>query len=135
MRLRPSWTTHSADRQPPQATWPRPILRYFRREISASVLLKAATTEIQQTEAHAFLALDLLENGDRDRAIEHLRWVRDHGVPGSIAGDLAKATLRRVDGGGAYVSGSSDHQKQMRTSPIFSEVTEITAEAVFHVTD
>jgi hypothetical protein len=73
-------------------------------------LLKAATTEIQQTEAHAFLALDLLEDGDRNRALEHLRWMRDHGVAGSIAGDLAKATLRRVDGGEAYVSGSGDHR-------------------------
>jgi tetratricopeptide (TPR) repeat protein len=93
-----------------QATWPWPILRYYRREISGAALLKAATTEIQQTEAHAFLALDLLEDGDRNRALEHLRWMRDHGVAGSIAGDLAKATLRRVDGGEAYVSGSGDHR-------------------------
>jgi tetratricopeptide (TPR) repeat protein len=80
-----------------QATWPAPILRYFRREISAAALLKAATTDSQQTEAHAFLALDLLQNGDRSRASEHLRWVRDQGVAASIAGDLARATLARIN--------------------------------------
>ena len=81
--------------------WPQPVLRLFRREISPNSLLKAATNETQETEAHAFLALDMLNLGNRKGAIEHLLWVRDHGVSRSIATDVAKATLERIDPGQA----------------------------------
>jgi tetratricopeptide (TPR) repeat protein len=81
--------------------WPQPVLRLFRREISPRSLLGAAKTETQETEAHTFLALDMLNLGDRRGAIEHLVWVRDHGVSRSIATDVARATLERIDPGQA----------------------------------
>jgi tetratricopeptide (TPR) repeat protein len=79
-------------------TWPLPVLRYLRREISATALLNEASTETQKTEAHAFIAVDLLQTGNRKGALEHLQWVREHGAHQSIATDLAKATLARVGG-------------------------------------
>jgi hypothetical protein len=60
-------------------------------------LLKAAGNDTQKTEAHTFLGLELLNCGDLKQAREHLTWVRDRGASRSIATDLAKATLERID--------------------------------------
>jgi tetratricopeptide (TPR) repeat protein len=81
----------------PEATWPVPVLRFLRHEISAEALLKAAGSEAQKTEAHTFVGLELLHRGDLKQAREHLNWVRQRGAPNSIATDLAKATLERID--------------------------------------
>ena len=57
----------------------------------------AALNDREATEAHAFLGLDRLIAGDRPAAVEHLRWVREHGLRESIALDLARATLQRLE--------------------------------------
>ena len=41
--------------------------------------------------------LELLQRGDLKKAREHLTWVREKGASRSIATDLAKATLERLD--------------------------------------
>ena len=74
-----------------------PVLRYLNREIPAQVLLDAARGDREATEAHAFLGLDLLQSGDHSGALEHLRWVRDHGISHSIATDVVRATLDRIE--------------------------------------
>lgn len=78
-------------------TWPLPLVRYLRHDINTESLLKTASSETERTEAHTFAALELLRRGDRMKAREHLNWVRDHGAPKSIASDLARATLERID--------------------------------------
>ena len=80
-----------------QTTWPVPVLRFLRHDISANALLEAAASDTQKTEAHTFLALELLQRGDLKKAREHLTWVREKGASRSIATDLAKATLERLD--------------------------------------
>jgi len=80
-----------------QTTWPVPVLRFLRHDITANALLEAAASDTQKTEAHAFLALELLQRGDLEKAREHLNWVRDQGASRSIATDLAKSTLERLD--------------------------------------
>ena len=95
--------------------WPQPVLRLFRREISPKSLLNAAKNETQETEAHAFLALDMLNIGNRKGAIEHLIWVRDHGVSRSIATDVARATLERIDPGQAIARRSEDAKRAGRS--------------------
>jgi tetratricopeptide (TPR) repeat protein len=79
--------------------WPVPVLRYFRGELTETALLHAAVTERQQTEAHAFVGLDRLQAGDRAVATAHVRWAKDHGAPHSIAADVARATLARIEPG------------------------------------
>ncbi len=78
-------------------TWPLPLVRYLRHDMNTEALLKRASTETEQTEAHTFAALEFLRRGDRKKAREHLNWVRDHGAAKSIATDLARATLERLD--------------------------------------
>jgi tetratricopeptide (TPR) repeat protein len=96
--------------QIPGDAWPQPVLRLFRREISPTTLLRAAKNETQETEAHTFLALDMLNLGNREDAIEHLTWVRDHGVSRSIATDVARATLERIDPGQAIARRSREKE-------------------------
>ncbi len=78
-------------------TWPVPILRYFRGDLDEAGLLRAAGGDKFQTEAHAFLGLDRLQAGDRTAALSHLQWAREHGAPGSIATDVARAALGRIE--------------------------------------
>ena len=78
-------------------TWPVPILHYFRGDIDEAALLRAADGEKHQTEAHAFLGLDRLQARDRPAALAHLRWAREHGSPGSIAADVARSALARIE--------------------------------------
>ncbi len=81
----------------PHRAWPSPILAYFRGELTAAALLQAAVGARQETEAHAFLGLDRFQAGDRAAALPHLRWARDHGAAGSIATDIARAILSRIE--------------------------------------
>ena len=78
-------------------TWPVPILHYFRGDLDETTLLRTADGDRHQIEAHAFLGLDRLQAGDRTAALTHLRWAREHGSPGSIAVDVARATLKRIE--------------------------------------
>jgi tetratricopeptide (TPR) repeat protein len=77
--------------------WPVPVLRYLRGHLTEDALLQAAATSRHQAEAHTFLGFDLLRAGDRGGAILHFTWAKDHGAVGSIAADVARATLSRVD--------------------------------------
>jgi tetratricopeptide (TPR) repeat protein len=83
--------------QLPHRAWPAPILNYFRSELTEASLLQAAVGARQQTEAHAFVGLDRFQAGDHAAALPHLRWARDHGAAGSIATDVARALLNRIE--------------------------------------
>jgi Tfp pilus assembly protein PilF len=79
------------------SAWPGPVLRYMDRSMPAQAMLEAAGDDLQKTEAHVFLALDLLQSGKQNWALEHLRWARDHGVPRSSSADLARVVLLRLE--------------------------------------
>ncbi len=79
------------------SAWPAPVLRYLRRGVPPQSVLDAAHTDLQKTEAHVFIGLSLFQSGDSHGAVAHLRWVRDRGVTHSIANDLARETLKKID--------------------------------------
>lgn len=81
----------------PRRAWPVPVLHYLRGDIDEPGLFRAAGSLRQQAEAHAFVGLLRLQAGDRDGALAHLRDAKDHGAAGSIAVDVAKAALRRLE--------------------------------------
>jgi hypothetical protein len=68
--------------------------------LTEEALLKAVVSKRQQTEAHAFVGLSRLQAGSRTRAREHLRWAAENGSAGSIAGDMARSALTRIDQSG-----------------------------------
>ena len=80
--------------------WPVPVLRYMKGELTEASLLQVALSKRQQTEAHAFIGLVRLQDGDRKAASEHLRWASQNGSAASIAADVAKAALARIDSPG-----------------------------------
>ncbi len=84
----------------PRRVWPLPVLHYFRGDIEEATLIRAAESLRQQAEVHAFLGLDRLKAGDRAAALPHLKFARDHGSPGSIAADVARAAIGRIESGG-----------------------------------
>jgi tetratricopeptide (TPR) repeat protein len=83
----------------PRTAWPGPVLRYLHGDLTATALLETAKNEKQKTEARAFLGVERLLSGDSKAASEHLRWAGDHARAGSIAGDVARAFLGRIDSG------------------------------------
>jgi tetratricopeptide (TPR) repeat protein len=82
----------------PPRTWPAPVLRHLRGTTTVEALLDAAIDDSQKTEAHAFVGVDRLFAGDQAAALEHLRWVLQHGVKSTLAIELAQETLRRIEG-------------------------------------
>jgi tetratricopeptide (TPR) repeat protein len=76
--------------------WPYPLVRYLRADLSEPGLLALATDDDKRTEAHAYVGLDLLAKGQPDRAIEHFRWVKEHGNPSFTEYTMALAELDRA---------------------------------------
>jgi tetratricopeptide (TPR) repeat protein len=80
--------------------WPVPVLGYMKGSLSETALLQAAVSKRQQTEAHAFIGLVRLQGGDKKGASDHLRWATENGSAGSVAGDVARSALSRIEQAG-----------------------------------
>jgi hypothetical protein len=83
----------------PRTGWPAPVLRFLKGDLTSSALLEAAANEKQKTEALALLGVERLQSGDTEAAADHLRWASDHARASSIAGDVARAFLARIESG------------------------------------
>jgi lipoprotein NlpI len=77
--------------------WPYPVLQYLNGSLSLSELLVQAKTNDQQTEAHAYAGLDLSIKGERDAALEHLRWVRDKGNRRFVEYEIAMVEIAKLE--------------------------------------
>jgi tetratricopeptide (TPR) repeat protein len=80
------------------SAWPYPVIEYLRRKLTEEELLALATDNDKQTEAHAYIGMDLALKGEREAALVHLRWVRENGNRGFIEYPLALAQLNRLEG-------------------------------------
>src|SRR6266404_2152789 len=80
-----------------KSLWPYPVIQYLLTEISAQDLLKRATDNDKQTEAHAYLGLNFSLAEKREDALEHLRWVKEHGNQDFYEYPLALAELERLE--------------------------------------
>jgi tetratricopeptide (TPR) repeat protein len=76
--------------------WPYPIVRYLRAELDESTLLALATDDDKRTEAHCYLGLDRLAQGQPDRAVVHFHWVKEHGNTSYTEYAIAIAELDRA---------------------------------------
>jgi tetratricopeptide (TPR) repeat protein len=59
--------------------WPYPVAQFLGKKIKAEGLLSAATDNDKLTEAHTYIGMDALIQGDKESAITHFQWVRDNG--------------------------------------------------------
>lgn len=87
----------SAVPAPVKAAWPWPVVLYLRGGITGQDLLAAAGTEARRLEARAYLGLALAASGKRTEALDHLRWVVEHGNPSLLEYDVARAEVRRLE--------------------------------------
>jgi tetratricopeptide (TPR) repeat protein len=78
-------------------TWTMRVLDYMRGAISAAVLLDAADTDDERTEAHTYVGFDDALAGRRDWAIKHFRWVLDKGSRNHVEYPIAVAELKRLE--------------------------------------
>jgi lipoprotein NlpI len=79
--------------------WPFPAVRFLRGEIDEAALLKLATDDEKQAEARCFLGLDYALKGNKDKALTHFLWVKEHGTVGNIEHTIAVAELERLERG------------------------------------
>jgi tetratricopeptide (TPR) repeat protein len=76
--------------------WPYPILQFLSHQLGEKELLALAHDKDRQTEVHAYLALDLILQGNPTPALPHLIWVRDKGNRDFDEYFLAMALLDRL---------------------------------------
>ena len=77
-------------------SWSSEIAGFFRREFDGSTLLERATTPTQLGEAHAYVGLMAVIDGDVLQARPHLEWVRDHGLPSAVEYRLVIDEISRL---------------------------------------
>jgi len=77
------------------SSWPCPAVRYLRGELDAAGLLAQANIHGKR-HVHTYLGLELLAQGQTDRAVEHFRWVRDHPESGILVYWISLAELDRA---------------------------------------
>ena len=77
--------------------WPYPVIKHLRGEIGEPELLAAAIDDDKRTEAHCYLGLDHEIKGEKDKALDHFRWVRDHGNRDFFEYPVALAELVRLE--------------------------------------
>ncbi len=80
-----------------ETDWPKPILKYLKREIDEQKLIEVAATPDQKSEAHAYLAVNLSIAGKHADAAEHLKRLVENGNKRSLSYDLAINEFRRAD--------------------------------------
>jgi tetratricopeptide (TPR) repeat protein len=80
-------------------TWPYPILRYLKREITAVDLLKASMNNDETTEIRAYLGMDLSLSGKKQEALDQLKWVKEYGNRNFVEYPMAVTEIARLEGG------------------------------------
>ena len=81
-----------------KSAWPYPVVEYIRGEIDQVKLLAAATDDDKRTEARCYLSLDSIQKNQKEVALAHLRWVKEHGNPNFYEFTLALAEMERLIG-------------------------------------
>lgn len=82
------------------ATWPYPIITFLRGELPGDALVAlAGNNNDRLTEAHGYIGMDLLLKDQKDEAVSHFKWVREHGNRNFVEYTLASIELNRLEGG------------------------------------
>jgi lipoprotein NlpI len=83
------------------ASWPYPIITYLRGELAADALVAmAGNNNDRLTEAHGYIGMDELLKDQKEEAVSHFKWVREHGNKNFVEYILATIELSRIEGGG-----------------------------------
>ncbi len=77
--------------------WPYPIIRYLHNEIDENSLLQISNDNDRLTEAHAYIAVNLLLNKKPGEAREHFQWVKENGNKKFIEYNFTMNELQRME--------------------------------------
>jgi lipoprotein NlpI len=80
------------------SAWPYPVVKYLRGEIDEPKLMAAANDDERRTEVHCFLGLWSLQQGKKEAALAHFRWVKEHGDPAVTQYAISVIELDRLEG-------------------------------------
>ncbi|HLM03273.1 MAG TPA: tetratricopeptide repeat protein [Pyrinomonadaceae bacterium] len=80
-----------------KTSWSYMIFRYLNREISAEELLKSADNQNKQTEARAYIGLDLSLDGKTEEALPYFKWVKENGNSSFLEYGYSVAELERIE--------------------------------------
>jgi cytochrome c-type biogenesis protein CcmH/NrfG len=78
------------------SAWPYPAIEYLRRDISAKRLFSLADDKARKSEARAYIGTNLSLSGQREAALDHLRWAKEHSRWGTLERSLAVAEIDRI---------------------------------------
>jgi hypothetical protein len=78
--------------------WVQNVHRFLTEEIGPDALLKTATRLEEQTEGHAYIALDLIARSQSAEAQPHLAWISEKGSHNVTEYFVAVAHLKRLAG-------------------------------------
>ena len=81
-------------------TWPYQLIMYFRGELTAEALLAEASNNDRLTEAHGYIGMDLLLKDQKEEALPHFRWVKEHGNKSFVEYKLTVIQLASLENGG-----------------------------------
>jgi tetratricopeptide (TPR) repeat protein len=79
-----------------RSAWPYPAIEYLRRDISARRLFSLADDEAKKCQARAYIGMKLSQSGQREDALYHLRWVKEHGRWGVLERAMAVTEIDRI---------------------------------------
>lgn len=78
--------------------WPYPVLQYLTKTLPlADLLAQAKDNNDKLTEVHAYAGLELSLNGEREAALEHLRWVKANGNKRFVEYPMALNELAKLE--------------------------------------
>jgi lipoprotein NlpI len=81
-------------------SWPYRVISYLRGELTPDTLASlAAGSNDRLTEAHGYIGLDLLLKDQKDAAVTHLKWVKEHGNPNFVEYIFSTIELNRLENG------------------------------------
>ena len=83
-----------------QNSWPYRIISYLRGEFPADALVGIASSSNDRlTEAHGYIGLDLLLKDQKEAALTHLKWVKEHGNRNFVEYIFSTIELNRLENG------------------------------------
>lgn len=81
-----------------QNAWPYPVIEYLVGRLSRDELLEKATDNDKQTEANAYIGMDLVSTGCGKDAKKYFEWVRSKGNKNFFEYKLANSELQNLGG-------------------------------------
>ncbi len=76
--------------------WTSRVMDFMQGRLTPDALLSSAKGVNEQTEAHAYMGFAALQEGRQADALEHLRWVKEHGTRTFYEYRLATSELERL---------------------------------------